>query len=358
MIVNASKRNTLETSIHFISWLLIFGFPVAFMDRDSKFDLAEFLRHSCVPLFYFGIFYLNYCWFVPYYFFTSQTKKFLVANTVTIITLSILLHLFMENFLTPPPIEMAHKIPPRWIFYFRDMAMLIFVAGLSTAIKTSLKWRQTEEQLTKAEKQKTEAELKNLKNQINPHFLLNTLNNIYALIAINGDKAQNAVQELSKLLRYVLYDNQQNFVPLEKELDFIRNYIELMRIRLTSKVRLTVNIEVDQDASLLIAPLIFISLIENAFKHGISPTEDSFIHISIYGHNDGSIGCAIVNSNYPKSASDKSGSGVGLEQVSKRLEMIYPGNYSWKKSIDEEGKIYSSVLTINTKNNETQLHYH
>ena len=123
----------------------------------------------------------------------------------------------------------------------------------------------------RAERQKTEAELKNLKNQLNPHFLLNTLNNIYALIAFNSDKAQEAVQELSKLLRHVLYDNQQTFVPLEKELDFIRNYVALMRIRLPQQVEVSVNLEVDSGGALQIAPLIFISLIENAFKHGISP---------------------------------------------------------------------------------------
>ncbi len=130
---------------------------------------------------------------------------------------------------------------------------------------------------------KTEAELKNLKNQLNPHFLLNTLNNIYALIAFNCDKAQEAVQELSKLLRHVLYDNQQTFVPLEKELDFIRNYVALMRIRLPQQVEISLHLETDPGSSLLIAPLLFISLIENAFKHGISPTAHSFISIAITG---------------------------------------------------------------------------
>ncbi len=128
-----------------------------------------------------------------------------------------------------------------------------------------------------AERNRTEAELKNLRNQLNPHFLLNTLNNIYALIAFDTDKAQQAVQELSKLLRYVLYDNQQTYVPLGKETDFIRNYIELMRIRLSSNVQMTTQIDILPDSQTLIAPLIFISLIENAFKHGISPTERSFI---------------------------------------------------------------------------------
>ena len=199
------------------------------------------------------------------------------------------------------------------------------------------------------EKNIQRTEYEKLLYQINPHFLLNTLNNIYALIAFNSDKAQEAVQELSKLLRHVLYDNQQTFVPLEKELDFTRNYVALMRIRLPQQVEVSVNLEADSGGALQIAPLIFISLIENAFKHGISPTVDSFISISIFGHTDGTVRCEILNSNHPKSGQDKSGSGVGLEQVSKRLELIYPGHYEWIKGISENGQVYSSILTIQTK---------
>ena len=121
------------------------------------------------------------------------------------------------------------------------------------------------------------------------------------------------MQELSKLLRYVLYDNQQMFVPLSKEIEFIRNYIELMRIRMSPLVRIETRFDVKPDSQTLIAPLIFISLIENAFKHGISPTEPSFVSISI-SETTGQISCLIRNSNYPKSVTDKSGSGIGLEQ--------------------------------------------
>ena len=311
-----SQRRFLELSIHIVSWLLIFGFPLVFMDRGSGFNLAQFLRHSCVPLCYFVIFYVNYLWLVPRYMFTDEMRKYILSNAVLILCLSVLLHVFLESISTPPPPEFARHIPPRWIFYARDMGMMIFVAGLGAAIRTSLRWRQAEERLIEAERQKTEAELKNLKNQLNPHFLLNTLNNIYALIAFNSDKAQEAVQELSKLLRHVLYDNQQTFVPLEKELDFIRNYVALMRIRLPQQVEVSVNLEADSGGAL---------------------------------HTDGTVRCEILNSNHPKSGQDKSGSGVGLEQVSKRLELIYPGHYEWIKGISENGQVYSSILTIQTK---------
>ena len=96
--------------------------------------------------------------------------------------------------------------------------------------------------------------------------------------------------------------------------------------------------------------MFFISLIENAFKHGISPTAHSFISIAITGNTDGTVRCEIQNSNYPKTGQDKSGSGIGLEQVSKRLELIYPKHYEWEKGISANGQVYSSILTIQTKN--------
>lgn len=238
--------------------------------------------------------------------------------------------------------------PPRWIFNVRDAITMILVISLSVALKMSRQWVHTENARREAEKNRTEAELKNLRNQINPHFLLNTLNNIYALIAFDTDRAQEAVQELSRLLRYVLYDNQQEFVDLNKEADFIRNYIELMKIRLSSNVRLDTDIDIDASNTARIAPLIFISLIENSFKHGISPMLPSFVSISL-SESDGEVTCQTVNSNFPKNIEDKSGSGIGLQQVEKRLELIYPGEYTWEYGVRNDGKEYYSRLVIKTR---------
>lgn len=252
---------------------------------------------------------------------------------------------YLNNLIAPPPPDLNRPIPPQYIFYLRDMAGLIFSTGLSVAIRMSIRWSQAEAERQEAVKSRTEAELKNLRNQLNPHFLLNTLNNIYALIAFDTDKAQQAVQELSKLLRYVLYDNQQMFVPLIKEIDFIRNYIELMRIRVSPQVTIETEFHIKPESQTPIAPLIFISLIENAFKHGISPTHPSFISITIT-ETDEEICCTIRNSNYPKTRTDKSGSGIGLEQVSKRLELIYPGRYQWERHVSHDGKEYLSSISI------------
>ena len=198
---------------------------------------------------------------------------------------------------------------------------MIFTVGLSVAIRMSLRWSATELERREAVKSRTEAELKNLRNQLNPHFLLNTLNNIYALTAFNTEKAQQAIQELSKLLRYVLYDNQETFVPLTKEVEFIQNYIELMRIRVSSAVKINTN---------------------------------SFIDITLTEKDD-EIHCVIRNSNYPKNAMDKSGSGIGLEQVRKRLELLYAGRYEWHQQISSNQKEYSSILTIKIPDNNKKI---
>lgn len=342
-----SARRPLEILIHIISWGIMFGFPFFFVERgNGNINWMAYMRHSAVPLSFMIVFYVNYFFLVPRFLFQSQTKRYITYNIILLCIIAILLRLWQGLAFDPTMLPKHPGKVPGWLFLARDMVSLIFTIGLSAAIRMSARWSQTEAARKEAEKSRTEAELKNLRNQLNPHFLLNTLNNIYALIAFNTDKAQQAVQELSKLLRYVLYDNQQTFVPLCKEADFIRNYIELMRIRLSANVQVTTQFDIQPNSQTAIAPLIFISLIENAFKHGISPTEPSFIRIRL-SENEEEVICEIRNSNHPKNnLTDKSGSGVGLEQVSRRLEILYPGAYTWSKGTSAEGKEYNSKISI------------
>ena len=308
---------------------------------------VEYMRSLLMVLAYAIVFYVNYFIFVPRFLSQGRIKKMLAGNVALIVAMVLALHFgmeFLSHTLLPdrPPHPMG---PPKTIFMLRDIGSMILTAGLSAAIKMSRRWTQLEAARREAEQRRTEAELKNLRNQLNPHFLLNTLNNIYALIAFDTDKAQQAVQDLSRLLRHVLYDNQQETVPLCKEMDFIRNYIELMRIRLSANVEVETRFDVRPDSHTEIAPLIFISLIENAFKHGISPTKPSYIRIC-FEESPREVKCEIRNSCYPKTEADKSGSGIGLEQVRKRLELTYPGRYEWKHGVSPDGKEYQSLLTI------------
>jgi LytS/YehU family sensor histidine kinase len=143
----------------------------------------------------------------------------------------------------------------------------------------------------------------------------------------------------------MLYDNQQKLTNLKNETNFIHNYINLMKIRLTPNIKVEEHINIPEPCTIQIAPLIFISLIENAFKHGISPTEPSFINVRIDANNERII-CDIKNSNFPKNEQDRSGHGIGLEQVQKRLNLSYPGKYEWKNNIDKQENIYQSTIII------------
>lgn len=352
----ANRPHLIEVLAHAIGWGIVFGFPLFFMNRHGEaMDWTAYLRHFAVPLSFILVFYLNYHLLIPRYLFGEQMKKYLLLNLLLVVSISSGLYLWQEfcfAFLmkeAPAP----RPGPPGWIIFVRDIFSMVLTVGLSAAICMSRRWeqieavrREAERSRAEAEKSRAEAELTNLRNQLNPHFLLNTLNNIYALIAFDTEKAQLAVQELSRLLRHVLYDNQQTYVLLSKEMDFIRNYIELMRIRLTPNIRVETDIRIAPNSQTQIAPLLFISLIENAFKHGISPTDPSFIRIVFFETAEAVHG-EITNSYHPKTEADKSGSGIGLEQVNKRLQLLYPGRCLWLRGVSEDGASYSSTLVIN-----------
>jgi len=345
----------LEVLVHAVAWLLIFGFPLMLMEYNSfaRWNGIDYLRHLRMPLAFGIVFYANYAWLVTHYLFRHGWKKFLFYNFLLVLAVGLLLHLSWEWLYVLPlqrhaPMMRPGAImpPPRVLFYLRDVVMLGFIVALAVVIRMSREWQKAEEARREAENARTDAELKTLRNQLSPHFLLNTLNNIYALIAFDSEKAQLAVLELSKMLRHMLYDNQQKFVSLQSEADFVHNYVELMRLRLPREVVVDIDIQAHADRNTQIAPLIFISLIENAFKHGISSTEPSFVSITLKEEEDGIHGI-IRNSNFPKNSTDKSGSGIGLEQVKRRLQLLYPQQYEWHYGpTEDEGRTYVSDLKI------------
>jgi two-component sensor histidine kinase len=357
-----TKRNItlnekiLEPALHVLGWVLVFGSPFLFMDSSMVHTSLKFLNHIFLaPAVIAFMFYASYFILVPRYWQKGKIETFLVLSlALTVVCLLVMQTGYNPKPATDMPVAENTRPPrplaPRWMFVMRDFILLTLATTAGAVTRQSKLVRKTEMERREAEMQRQEAELRNLHNQINPHFLLNTLNNIYALIAINTDKAQEAVQQLSVLLRHILYENKDTFVPLESELQFIRNYIELMRIRLSSHVTLNVEIE-DDKYGLSIAPLIFISLIENAFKHGVSSGCDCFISISLKSNADGCVVCRIENSNHPKTHNDKSGHGIGLQQVQQRLDLLYPGAYRWTKGVTEAPSRYRSHLVIETQRN-------
>ena len=218
------------------------------------------------------------------------------------------------------------------------ISFLLCLMAIGIALSIRYLMRQSERK-----QKEVEAELAWLKNQINPHFLFNTLNNISSLTQIDADKAQDTVMQLSDLLRYAMYETNKPKVPLEGEVEFMRNYIELMKLRCNEMT--TVNFQCSMfNGQLEVAPLIFISLIENAFKHGANSNAPATIDISLTQQDD-TLVFNCDNTNNPKPTKDRSGSGIGLENTRRRLDLLYGGRYEWEQSVTPNN-IYHVKITI------------
>ena len=342
-----SMNKHLAGACHITLWAFMFLSPLTFW-RGTGITLPHYIMLSMQPLLLMVVFYLNYFYLAPKYFVAGKHRYDLLINVALIIVLGSFLHYWMDwaNDLYMPYLNRNYNDVLGTITYIlRDSLNLAVFAAGATALALARRWVTADQKLKATEAARAQAELTNLRNQINPHFLLNTLNNIYALTAFDATKAQTAIQELSKMLRHILYDYQQPTVPLKDEVAFLENYVNLMRIRLSTAVDIRFNTKMSVSNSIQIAPMLFISLIENAFKHGISPTEPSFIHIDITA-DDHTLVCDISNSNYPKTAQDRSGHGIGLQQVQRRLELAYPNRYIWEKGESDDKKVYQSKITI------------
>ena len=332
-------NNTRLIWLHVTVWFMLYITPLTFLHQGHDLQPGFYVA-SLVPTFLqIIVFYTNYFYLTPKYLLSGKKNYFWVLNTILILSLGIVVHLWMdymhnehfESFVDEKPAQSLDKL----FFFLRDIFNLAVTATVACAILLAARWQQSEAA-------RNEAELKNLRAQIKPHFLMNTLNNIYALITLDKEKAQWALMELSKLLRHILNNNQQQQIPLDDEINFITSYINLMKIRLPQDVDISLKINNDNPEA-KIAPMLLISLVENAFKHGVSTTSKSFIHIEIASDKN-RITCVIDNTNFPKGAADKSGHGIGLAQVEKRLQLCYPGKHSWEHGVRPDNIYHSSII--------------
>ena len=221
-----------------------------------------------------------------------------------------------------------------------SIVIIILMCGMNLGVKLYYKTRDDQKKLLRLEKENLEQQLEYLKYQINPHFFMNTLNNIHALVDIDAEKAKSTILELSKMMRFILYEGDKKGVPLTREFDFIRNYVTLMRLRFTDKVRITVDLPA-QVPDKQIPPLMLITFIENAFKHGISYQHESFIDVKASIEDD-QLHFSCRNSKAEKPNEEKGG--VGLANVKQRLKLLYDNNYALK--IQDSPDVYSVQLTI------------
>ncbi len=248
--------------------------------------------------------------------------------------------------------SLRHLQPPRIVtgYYFKlgDLFTVIIstlVIGISITITALQKWQKDNQERKELEKEKVTSELSFLKAQIHPHFFFNTLNNIYVLTTVDPKIAGEAIHQLSKMMRYLLYDTRMGENMLSQEIAFVKNYNSLMKLRLTDVVKVKINIP-DELHDMPLAPMIFLPFVENAYKHGVSATQQSDIEVTIC-QKDKRLELIVNNSKRKdNSISLDSKGGIGLINTRRRLELLYPGRYKLEITDPDGSGNYNVHLTL------------
>jgi two-component system, LytTR family, sensor kinase len=346
-------RNTIRILLHLLAWTILLGLPLYFIKR---WDVGK----DFIWLYYIGniingiIFYTNYLVLVPRFFFRSRRHRYFLSVILMLVLLYfisdrsnelVFKYIPGQNDTEEPVVNQNEKQlsgPPKpGRFFgrppFRQMHLFnyafasVFLVFFSLGLRVIERHEKVEKLQKELEKEKLNSELALLKNQISPHFFFNTLNNIYSLISINAEDSQKAVLKLSKLMRYLLYESEHGNSLLSREIDFMKNYIDLMKLRMSDKVNLSVTFPGSYE-DIIIPPLLFIPFIENAFKHGISYRENSYIEVTMKVETD-SIFFRCANSiQNSREKIESEHSGIGLENVKKRLILLFPSKHELKIS--------------------------
>ena len=348
---NLKRRNLILNTTQIIVWVGVFLVPalVTWTTTGHMQQALFVFRHGARMILPMFILYgLNYYLLVPKFLYGGEGKAkwFWIVNVLLVVGWALFRYIPWHHVEIPQEVLDQFGRRNMWAILlgsiiarvFSLVLMILLAVGLRHVMRMNDREMQFEEERRKT----AEAELTWLKHQLNPHFLFNTLNNISYLTQIDPDKAQESIGQLSDLLRYALYDSEAEKVPLAAEMDFMSNYIDLMALRCNEHTTVKKVLEVPQE-HVEVAPLLFISLIENAFKHGVNARYDSFVDVSM-DYQEGKLTFKCDNSLFEKQGNDHIGSGIGLENMKRRLELLYPGKYSYEQRA--ENGVYSVVVTI------------
>jgi two-component system LytT family sensor kinase len=357
----AVRRKGLSLILHSTGWIILFILP-QFLIIGGGFENIKTTLIIFFNTLTFGIiFYVNYLWLVPWFVRRGKWFKYMLAALTLIVLVSLASNFaFRKAFPMPPEFRERMRTEqqrdaaegrsrrrhmPAGMAVYNYFITAFLVTGFAVGLRFAESSVKKSEEIKELEKEKLNSELALLKNQVSPHFFFNTLNNIYSLIAINQSDAQEAVLSLSKMMRYMLYESEQGNTKLSREIEFMQVYIDLMKLRISDRVRLTVDFP-DEYEDIDIPPLLFIPFIENAFKYGVSYQRDSFISIALSTEED-LIRFRTSNSfNAVNEEAPQPDSGIGLDNVRKRLALLYPGKN--ELTIIDKYPVYSVELTINT----------
>ena len=363
-----STIKILEISLVLFVWLVLLITPVIFREENNRPILESILKQfeTLIPLTILII--VNRFFLVPQLLFKGKQTSFLCSVIGMILLITIGIYYYDNNTRQPGPQPEQQSEPPRRPSandnnddinkqrkppreqsgqsgpvpaYANFLILSVLIAGFDTGLQSTLRWTKVEQEKTELEKENVASQLALLKNQISPHFFMNTLNNIHSMVDFNSEDAKMAIIKLSKLMRYLLYDAENQTTPLKKEIEFVESFINLMKLRFSEKVKITTNFP-----SLVpiksIPPLLLIPLIENAFKHGVSYKEKSFINLDLIVGND-RLMFTVKNSKPEKLRLDEY-AGVYLLNAHKRLELLYGKNYNF--DIIESDDLFTVNLSI------------
>ncbi len=327
----------LTIALHSLIWFVFLSLPTPFNPFREELGPASIIEDLLEPprlanaILLIMVFYFNYHVAMPKLYFRKRYPFFVVS-----VLICFNCFFFLNYFMMPPGFEVGHPRAFSLLGNSFNLFMFIIVYAASFALCLYQQWQSVKNQMLATE-------ISFLKTQISPHFLFNTLNSIYSLALSKSDKAPEAIVKLSSLMRYSISESGQDTVPLKQEIDYISNYIDLQKLRLTSKIKINYELDGEGDGK-EIAPFLLIPFIENAFKHGVNAEENSDIKIKIVVNNC-FILMEVANNKVYLKYKDERGTNIGITTTQKRLELLYPGQH--QLSIEDNTHDFKVSLKIN-----------
>lgn len=354
MQVFKNRSRATESTVYLILWVIAVGLFLLDVMRNRSLLSAPLIDMSVIVavartiLPFLILFLINNNLLIPRLMLRNRLAAYLVSVVAVVAVMAVyqyfdFMHAVRSHGMRPAPHPSFRPLLPLPLLL--DFTYAILVVGCNLAI--ALMFQRFDDKLERESLMKASAEsqLAYLKTQINPHFYMNMLNNIHGMIEIDPEKAQMMVIDMSQLMRYMLYESSRPRIPLSQEITFLRNYMSLMRQRFPAdRVRVTDSFPDDGAmCGVELPPLLFLVFVENAFKHGVSYREESFVAVSVEVSAD-SVRFSCMNSNHAGAADSGESTGIGLRNVRQRLDLIYGSRAAL--DIERSQAVYTVNLTI------------
>ncbi|MBU6120744.1 sensor histidine kinase [Hymenobacter siberiensis] len=363
-------RSASTLLLHALVWGLVAVLLVAQQpDYPGPKPIEFWLTQAVVFGLLVGVFYLNVAWAAPRLLYGGKGWAYVVLNAALVLAV-LAIHQQAEQRLGVPELisaarEAVLNPPNPWSaprpypvpgleegspFVNSGVLLLaLLVLGIATSLAAMQKGQRDAESSLELERRQVATELSLLKAQINPHFFFNTLNNIYALTLLDADQARAALHRLSRMMRYVLYESPAGHTCLSQEISFLRDYVELMHLRLTNKVQVSFEMPDPLSPDPFIAPMLFQPFVENAFKHGVSATAPSRISIELRQPTAHTVELCVRNTVFPDRPADDDDEpgGIGLANTQRRLDLLYPHAHTVRVNPHNAANEYEVCLHLN-----------